>query len=254
MRKLYVIGIGAGDPEQVTMQAIRTMNLVDVFFFLNKGDAKDDLLRIRKEICDRYIEQGTYRAIEVADPERDPSITPYSARVEAWHLERALLYEGLIERELGEDDCGGILVWGDPSLYDSTLRVIDQVLKRGNVHFYYEVIPGITSVQALAARHKIVLNGIGESVCVTTGRQLAATGLPDNTENVVVMLDGNNSYKSLTDPDLHIYWGAYLGTENEILLSGKLGELAETIEATRAEARKRNGWIMDIYLLRKSDL
>jgi precorrin-6A synthase len=254
MRKLYVIGIGAGDPEQVTMQAIRTMNMVDVFFFLNKGDAKDDLLRIRKEICDRYIEQGTYRAIEVTDPERDPSITPYAARVEAWHLERALLYEGLIERELGEEDCGGILVWGDPSLYDSTLRVIDQVLKRGNVHFDYEVIPGITSVQALAARHKVVLNGIGESVCVTTGRQLAATGLPDNTENVVVMLDGNNSYKSLTDPDLHIYWGAYLGTENEILLSGKLGELAETIEATRAEARKRNGWIMDIYLLRKSDL
>lgn len=251
MRKLYVIGIGAGDPEQVTMQAIRTMNLVDVFFFLNKGDAKDDLLRIRKEICDRYIEQGTYRAIEVIDPERDPSITPYAARVEAWHLERALLYEGLIERELGEEDCGGILVWGDPSLYDSTLRVIDQVLKRGNVPFEYEVIPGITSVQALAARHKIVLNGIGESVCVTTGRQLAANGLPDKMENTVVMLDGNHSYRSLADPDLEIYWGAYLGTEKEILLSGKLGELAETIEATRTEARERNGWIMDIYLLRK---
>jgi precorrin-6A synthase len=253
MRKLYIIGIGAGDPEQVTMQAIRAMNAVDVFFVMNKGDAKDDLVRLRKDICERYIEdQNSYRVVEVTDPQRDPSIPSYSARVEAWHQQRAVLYEQLIEQELGEEDCGAVLVWGDPSLYDSTLRIIDKVVNRGNVTFEYEVIPGITSVQALAARHKIVLNGIGESVCVTTGRQLTTGGLPDDMENIIVMLDGNNSFKDLVDQDLTIYWGAYLGTEKEILLSGKLCDLAETIETVRNEARLFNGWIMDIYLLRRS--
>jgi precorrin-6A synthase len=254
MRKLYIIGIGPGDPEQVTMQAIRAMNAVDVFFMMNKGEAKDDLVRLRREICDRYIDKKSYRIVEMPDPERDPSIPSYAVRVEAWHQQRAVLYEELIERELGEESCGGILVWGDPSLYDSTLRVIDQVIQRGKVSFEYEVIPGITSVQALAARHKIVLNGIGESVSITTGRQLAANGLPADTENVAVMLDGNNSFKAFVDQHIEIYWGAYVGTEKEILLSGKLAELAEKIEATRSEARTRNGWIMDIYLLRRAGL
>ncbi|HMF63800.1 MAG TPA: precorrin-6A synthase (deacetylating) [Edaphobacter sp.] len=252
MRKLYIIGIGAGDPEQVTVQAIRAMNAVDVFFFMNKGDAKTDLVRLRKEICERYIDQRSYRVVEVDDPERDPSIASYTARVQAWHQQRVLIYEELIERELGEEDCGAVLVWGDPSLYDSTLRIIEQVVERSKVIFEYEVVPGITSVQALAARHKIVLNGIGESVCITTGRQLAASGFPGDMDNVVVMLDGNNSFKDLVEQDVKIYWGAYVGTEKEILLSGKLRDLAETIESTRDEARGRNGWIMDIYLLKRS--
>jgi precorrin-6A synthase len=248
MRKLYIIGIGAGDPEQVTMQAIGVMNTVDVFFSMNKGESKSDLIKLRQEICERYIKRS-YRVVEAIDPVRDPSIESYTERVEAWHQQRALLYEEFIAQELGDEECGAILVWGDPSLYDSTLRIVEYVLARGKVSFDYEVIPGITSVQSLAARHKMVLNGIGESVNITTGRQLAANGLPPGTENTVIMLDGNNSFKHLLGQDVSIYWGAYLGTEKEILLSGKLDDIAETIEAARGEARQRHGWIMDIYML-----
>ncbi len=63
MRKLYIIGIGAGNPEQITVQAIKAMNIVDVFFFLNKGDIKNDLTRLRKEICNRYIDRKSYRIV-----------------------------------------------------------------------------------------------------------------------------------------------------------------------------------------------
>jgi precorrin-6A synthase len=251
MRKLYIIGIGAGNPEQITVQAIKAMNSVDVFFLLNKGDEKSDLLQLRKEVCERYIDKKTYRFVEVSDPERNPSISSYPLRVGEWHQQRAAIYEDLIERELGDEDCGAVLVWGDPSLYDSAIRVVDQVIERGKVSFEYEVIPGITSVQALAARHKISLNGIGQSICITTGRSVAAAKLPLEIENTVVMLDGNNAYKDLADQDLTIYWGAYVGTDKEILLAGRLGDIAETIEATRREARQSNGWIMDTYLLRK---
>ena len=171
----------------------------------------------------------------------------------AWHDERARIYERLISEELGEDECGAFLVWGDPSLYDSTLRIVDQIVARGAVAFEYEVIPGISAIQALAARHRIALNRIGRSVHITTGRKIAE-GLPDNIDDVVVMLDADCSFKAIDNSNMEIYWGAYIGTEDEILLAGNLRELTQDIERMRAEAKARKGWIMDTYLLRKRDV
>ncbi|ADW71228.1 precorrin-6A synthase (deacetylating) [Granulicella tundricola] len=250
MRHLFIIGIGAGHPDYITIQAVKALNLVDIFFFMNKGDSKDELVRLRKDICERYIEHHPYRIVESVDPIRDESIPDYKTRVQQWHLERVQIYEDLIANELSEDATGAFLIWGDPSLYDSTLRIIDQIVARANVPFTYDVIPGITSPQALAARHRIPLHDIGESILITTGRHLAS-GKPIEPENILVMLDGHAAYKDIPDQQTQIYWGAYLGMENEILLSGTLEETAPKIEAARAEARERNGWIMDTYLLSK---
>jgi precorrin-6A synthase len=252
MRKLYLIGIGAGNPEYITVQAIKALNVVDVFFFLDKGEAKQDLLDLRKEICERYIEDRSYRVVQINDPVRDPTISDYTTRVELWHQQRALIYEEMIGQELEEDQCGAFLVWGDPSLYDSTLRIIERMASRGKLPFEFDIIPGITSIQALAARHKINLNGIGETVVITTGRQLSAdpNGIAERT---IVMLDGQCSFNGLRDEEFDIFWGAYLGMEEEILLSGKLSEVASMIERVRHEKRQKNGWIMDTYLLSRSN-
>lgn len=250
MRKLFLIGIGAGSPEYITVQAIKALNLVDVFFLPDKGEARQQLLNLRKEICERYIENTSYRIVEIDDPVRDTTISDYATRVVLWHRERALIYEEMIQQELAEDECGAFLVWGDPSLYDSTIRIIEGIKARGRLSFEFEVIPGITSIQALAARHRITLNGIGESIVITTGRQLSA-GLSGEAERTIVMLDGQCSFNNLLEEDLDIFWGAYLGMEEEVLVSGKLREVAETIETIRHEKRQKNGWIMDAYLLCK---
>jgi len=144
---------------------------------------------------------------------------------------------------------GAILAWGDPALYDSVLRILDRIAGRGQVAFTRTVIPGLSSVQVLAARHAVPLNGIGGSVLITTGRRLAA-GWPADADSVVVMLDGDPAFGHL-DPDLTIFWGAYLGGPDEILIAGRLGAVGDTIRRVRAEARDRHGWIMDIYLLRR---
>jgi precorrin-6A synthase len=157
----------------------------------------------------------------------------------------------LIRQELGEEERGAFLVWGDPRLYDSTLRIIDRIIARGTVAFEYEVIPGISSVQALAARHRITLNRIGEPVHITTGRKLSE-GLPDNINDVIVMLDGECSFNKVNDPGIDIYWGAYLGADDEILVSGNLKERRHEIELIRSEAKSKKGWIMDTYLLRRT--
>ncbi len=87
---------------------------------------------------------------------------------------------------------------------------------------------------------------------LTTGRKLA-DGFPGEFGSVVVLLDGAQAFADLTEADLDIYWGAYLGTEDEILRSGKLAAVKDEIAALRKRARERHGWIMDTYLLRKSD-
>jgi precorrin-6A synthase len=250
MKKIFVIGIGAGNPDYLTIQAVNALNQVDVFFFMDKGEETDDLVRLRKDICERYIKDRSYRTVETADPPRDRTASAYEPAVAAWHDQRAAIYERLIAQELGDDECGAFLVWGDPSLYDSTLRIIDRIVAEGSIAFDYEVIPGISAVQALAARHRIALNRIGRSIQVTTGRNIAQ-GLPGDGDDVIVMLDGNCTFKAIDDTGIDIYWGAYLGTADEILVSGNLAARKGEIERLRAEAKARKGWVMDTYLLRR---
>ncbi|TMK01414.1 MAG: precorrin-6A synthase (deacetylating) [Alphaproteobacteria bacterium] len=250
MRKVFIIGIGAGNPDYITVQAINALNEVDVFFVMDKGREKEDLIRLRKDICERYITDRSYRTIQIRDPERDRTSSSYESSVKAWHEQRVTVYERLIGQELGEEECGAFLVWGDPSFYDSTLRIVDQIIARGTIAFEYEVVPGISSIQALAARHRITLNRIGQSIHITTGRKISE-GLPDNIDDVIVMLDAECSFKNVNDPEIEIYWGAYIGTEDEILVSGNLKRLMHDIERIRREAKEKKGWIMDTYLLKE---
>ncbi|HEY4376433.1 MAG TPA: precorrin-6A synthase (deacetylating) [Acidimicrobiales bacterium] len=249
MKRVLVIGIGAGDPDHVTLQAVAALNATDVFLVLDKGEATEDMVALRKEICARHITGDSYRIVEAADPARDLSGPSYRTAVAQWHAQRVQLYEHLLADEVAEHEVAAILAWGDPALYDSTMRILDEVRARGNVAFDYEVVPGISSVQVLAARHRIPLHAVGRPVHITTGRRLTA-GWPDGADQVVIMIDGKGAFHDYVDRDLEIFWGAYLGTPDEILLSGPLHEMADEITRVRAEARARKGWLFDTYLLR----
>ncbi|QXI09843.1 precorrin-6A synthase (deacetylating) [Pseudomonas zeae] len=250
MKQLLVIGIGAGNPDYITMQAVKALNRVDVFFLMDKGQSKDKLIDLRREICERYIDNPDYRFVEAHSPERERGDVDYAASVDELNRAKQQTFERLINDQLSEGQCGGFLVWGDPALYDSTVRILQAILASGACAFEFEVIPGITSVQALAAQHKVPLNTIGRSIEITTGRRLAA-GQVSDADSLVVMLDAEDSYHQVADQQTEIYWGAYLGTPDEILISGRLSDVADEIERVRKAARAEHGWIMDTYLLRK---
>ncbi|MGE8154545.1 precorrin-6A synthase (deacetylating) [Pseudomonas vancouverensis] len=251
MKKLLVIGIGAGNPDYITLQAVKALNQVDVFFLMDKGESKNKLIDLRREICERYITEPDYRFVEAHCPERERGDVDYKASVDDLNFAKQQTYERMIIEEMADGECGGFLVWGDPALYDSTIRILQAIQASGACTFEFDVIPGITSVQALTAQHKVPLNQIGRSVEITTGRRLAA-GQVSDADSVVVMLDAHDSYHHVADQETHIYWGAYLGTPDEILISGQLKDVADEIERVRKAARLANGWIMDTYLLRKS--
>ena len=179
--------------------------------------------------------------------DRDP--TDYLDTATTWQARRGALYERMITDALPDGATGGFLVWGDPSLYDGTLPLLRDVATR--VPLEIVATPGISSVAALAAAHGLVLNRVGTPVLVTTGRRLAEHGMPRDVDDVVVMLDGRQAFADLPDPDLDIYWGAYLGTPDEILVAGDLHSVRDEILPRRAGARDRKGWIMDTYLLRR---
>jgi precorrin-6A synthase len=204
----------------------------------------------RQEICERYIENRSYRVVSIPEAERDRTAPAYRQAVEEWRGERAGIWAQVIRDELADGGCGALLVWGDPALYDSTLAVVEQVIGVSGMGIEYEVIPGISSVQALAASHRVSLTQVGRPLHITTGRRLADDGMPVGSDDVVVMLDASCSFTRV-DPGTEIYWGAYLGTRDEILLSGTVGDVGGQIQAARSEARARKGWIMDTYLLRR---
>ncbi|HEX3259114.1 MAG TPA: precorrin-6A synthase (deacetylating) [Pseudonocardia sp.] len=242
-RTVLVIGIGAGDPEHLTLQAAAAIGRAEVFFEIDKG--VPDLAALRDTLLARHA-RPEHRVVTAPEVARDRDPADYPAEVAAWQAARADAYAAMIAAELPHGGVGAFLVWGDPALYDGTLRLLPQV----------EVvsIPGISSVQALAAAHGLILNRVGEPVLITTGRRLAERGMPADVPDVVVMLDGRCAFAGLPDTDLDIYWGAYLGTPRQILVAGDLRAVADEIVARRAAARAEAGWIMDTYLLRKRTL
>lgn len=246
-RKVLVIGIGAGNPKHVTIEAVEAIHRLDVVFVPDKGEEKRELAALRHEILRAHADNERIRVVSYTVPRRRGE-GDYGGAVDDWHAAIADIHERLLMDEAGEGETVGFLVWGDPSLYDSTLRILERVAARGRVAPQIEVIAGITAIQALTAAHRTTLNEIGRPVTVTTGRRLAEDiGKADST---VVMLDGTKAFRE-ADADLDIFWGAYLGTPDEILISGRLGDMSDEIARVRDEARARHGWIMDTYLLKK---
>lgn len=252
-----VIGIGSGNPDHLTREAVAALNRVDVFLVADKGAAKHDLVELREGICRAVVAHDHYRFIEVPDPERGPDrerdAADYQLGVAAWHEARARRYAEIIIAEVDDGGTVGFLVWGDPAIYDSTIRIAESITGLG-VDLDITVIPGISSIQLLAARHKIILNRVGQPIHVTTGRQLLKEYSPA-LGDVVVMLDGDLACGSLVERfgKLMIYWGAQLGLPDEALISGQLSEVLDEIRHTRAAIRRARGWVMDTYLLRPPD-
>ncbi|MFH0300900.1 precorrin-6A synthase (deacetylating) [Bradyrhizobium sp. 31Argb] len=247
MLTISLIGIGCGDPEQLTLAAIRAINAADLILIPRKGMAKSELAELRRAICKDVLTNAAARIAEFDLPVRDADETDYRKRVDEWHDAVAATWSQTITGHLGREGRIALLIWGDPSLYDSSLRIA----RRLDPTPMIEVIPGITSIQALCAAHALPLNDVGEPFLVTTGRRLREGGWPPGTDTVVVMLDGGTAFQSLDAHGLHIWWGAYLGTPDQIIMSGELSEMGPRITAARQEARARHGWIMDSYILKR---
>ncbi|MGY2462759.1 precorrin-6A synthase (deacetylating) [Vreelandella sulfidaeris] len=253
MITLSLIGIGTGNLDHVTLAAVRALNNADLILLPRKGEAKSDLIDLRRLLCERLLEAPvTTKIVEFDLPSRDGR-HDYLGAVDDWHAAIASVWAQLIDKHLPNGGRVGMLVWGDPSLYDSSLRITQRLSAAGK-QVDVEVVPGITSLQVLTAEHKIPLNALAEPVHITTGRRLRERGWPSDAATVAVMLDSGGAFTTLPQDDIYIWWGAYLGMDKQCLINGWLSDVGDQIIQRRAELRDTHGWIMDIYLLAKQPL
>jgi precorrin-6A synthase len=247
--ELHLIGIGTGDPAHLTEAARMAMNAADLILLPRKGDRASDLMTLRRAICAAVL-TGPTRVVAFDLPERDPA-APYRAAVDAWHDDIAAAWRTQISMHLPQGGRLALLVWGDPSLYDSTLRIAER-LRADGMDIRVRVVPGITALQALTAAHAIPLNDLAAPVLITTGRRLRDGGWPAGVDTLAVMLDGGTAFETLDAEGIDIWWGAYLGMEQQALIAGPLHTVGQEIARRRAALRREHGWIMDVYLLRRT--
>lgn len=237
MTHVHVIGVGMG-PQHVTPEAAEALRGCDYVIAAAKSD-DDGLLEARRAIAHAH----GVEVVAVPDPRRDrDDPADYERAVADWHEARVAAYETVLRERGGT---AAFLVWGDPSLYDSTIRIVEQLAARLPIE--YDVLPGISAPQLLAARHRIVLHPVGRPVHVTTGRRLREDVAAGQT-NLCVLL---NAHLDLTGlEDWSIWWGANLGAAAEELVAGRVGDVVGEIDRARNRAKDAAGWVMDLYLLR----
>lgn len=245
MIDLTLIGIGTGHPDHLTLQGVRALQDADLVLIPMKGEDKEDLAGLRLEMLRRHGARAVLAPFDL--PRRDTDDPDYLAAVERWHQAISRTWAAEIARHLPDGGRVALLIWGDPSLYDSSLRIAARLDAK------VTVIPGITAVQALCAAHAIPLNSLGSSVLITTGRQLRDHGWPEGCDRVVVMLDSGCAFRDLPTAKLLIWWGAFLGMPQQMLDHGPLEQAGPRIIRARAEGRAAHGWIMDCYLLQRRE-
>lgn len=243
MTHVHVVGFGMG-PHHLTREGSEALAAADYVLAVRKDD-QDELLEVRRLICAEHA----LELVEVTDPARDrDDPADYPGAVKAWHAARVDAFAAELTTRGGT---AAFLVWGDPSLYDSTLRIIGQLVER--LELTWDVVPGISAPQVLAARHRIVLHEVGQPVHLTTARRLPEA-LASGQGNILVMLGSAHSLDALGDlTEWQMWWGANLGAAGEQLVAGRIGEVLDEVRAARAVARRAAGWVMDAYLLRSPE-
>jgi len=239
MRSVRILGVGMG-PQHVTPEVAEALRSVDYVIAAEKSSA-DPLLDVRREICRLH---GDIPVVAVPDPARDrEDPKDYPGAVADWHEARVAAYLEVLSSRPGDV---AFLVWGDPSLYDSTIRIVSSLQERTELE--YDVLPGVSAPQLLAARHRIVLHEVGRPLHVTTGR-LLREAVDAGLDNIAVMLNARLDLAGLED--WTIWWGANLGAPDEALVAGRVGDVIDDIEKARAAVKDHAGWVMDVYLIRK---
>jgi precorrin-6A synthase len=244
MITLSLIGIGTGNPDHLTTEAVAALKGADLILLPRKGEDKADLADLRRLILSRIL-TAPVPVAEYDVPTRADQ-ADYLGAVNDWHDAIAGVWRDVLAKRLPKGGKVALMVWGDPSLYDSTLRIAARLSGVA-----VRVVPGITSLQVLTAAHAIPLNTLAAPVTITTGRQLREHGWPAGAVTVAVMLDKGGAFTAIDPADTEIWWGAYVGMPQQALIRGPLALVADEILATRARLRAEHGWIMDIYLLRR---
>lgn len=241
--KITIIGIGPGHPDQITVQAVKAINAHRVILIpVKEGTTTGDTRRL---IAERHLtDPAAHELVDVPMPKvSDRPKGDYAKSVGTFRDQQAKAFADALDAA-GADEVA-ILAWGCPTLFDGTIEGV-----RAYPEVEITVLPGVTSVSALAAAHGIIQTNIGQAVLITTGRQLK-DGLPNNHGTIADMVDAQGHVWNQDGPEWTAYWGAFVGLEHQALDHGPLETVRERIKTKRAELAEAHGWLFDIAILKQ---
>ncbi len=243
IKKLYLIGIGPGDPKYLTLEAKALIESLNLFLIPEKKGRKEELAQKRIEIIKFVKGERPFQCVYLPFPERERGLN-YKEKVKEWRKKKGeILKEALLKVEEEE---AGFLIWGDPTLYDGHIEIVKEVARELRISF--EVIPGLSSFQVLGAKIKTSLTDLSTPLTFHTPRTLRK--LKDIEHPVIVFLDNYETFNLFKDKAIEIYWGAYVGQREEKYILGKLSDTINVIKTLRKNLKEEKGYLMEIYLLK----
>ncbi len=153
--RFYGVGVGPGDPELITLKARRVLLQVPVIFVPKKG--KESASHARSIIAD--LINAEQEVVELVFPmlrDREKLAHHWQQAADSiWHrLERG-------------EDCA-LVNLGDPLLYGTFIHVLE-TLRREHPELEVEAIPGISSINAAAARALVPLATDDDRIAIISG-------------------------------------------------------------------------------------
>lgn len=142
--KLYGIGVGPGDPELVTLKAMKVIEKVPV---IAVPKSKKEGESIVLDIAERYIDRTRQEIIEWVFP-----MIQDEEKLRAFWM----VAVNQILKRLGEGKDVAYLCLGDPLLY-STFCYLFLMIREDHPDVTIEVIPGVSSITSVAASAGIPL-------------------------------------------------------------------------------------------------
>jgi precorrin-2/cobalt-factor-2 C20-methyltransferase len=156
--RLYGVGVGPGDPELVTLKAHKVLSRVPVIFVPLKDRQSKSYA---KSIVARLIKEPEQKVVELVLP----MLRGKEQLEDYWQQAADTIWQHL---EKGED-CAFVNV-GDPLLYGTFIYILETV-KKNHPEIEVEVIPGISSINAAAARAMFPLASDDERIAIISGNR-----------------------------------------------------------------------------------
>ncbi len=181
---LTAVGLGPGDPDLITVKGVRAIEAADVIFVPRSRDGGDSVAQkiAAKWLADRQT------VIPVTTPmTRDEGVLRQAWRSAAQTIHRAL------HPADGQARRGAYLILGDPLLYGTFPYILNE-LRQIDPDFQFDVIPGVPSFVAAAAKIRTLLSAAGDRIAIVPASRrtdaAALRALFFNFETVILLKAG----------------------------------------------------------------
>jgi precorrin-2/cobalt-factor-2 C20-methyltransferase len=156
--KLYVIGVGPGDPELLTIKGVRILKGISCIC-VPKGREEGSSLAL--SIVRKIVALDNKEIVEAYFPMRKTRKAVHGVELDAKWDETVRTVSDRLNKGV---DMAFITI-GDPTIYSTFFYLYDRLLE-SDPHVDIEIVPGVSSITASAARAEISLGLADEKIAV----------------------------------------------------------------------------------------